>query len=179
MVSALAPIGLGCCLLLTAGFEYEVYSRVAGPDKRLLPAPFPSARVEPGELVARLSVPRLKLDAPVFEGVEAATLARGAGHVPGTPLPGEEEKNDSSVIAVTRGSNGAAVAALRLNDLVRLTTNRGPRLYRVTERRVLEPMDFRPGPGPSSRVTLLAPFPPDPFGPAPWRVAVALERLDG
>jgi LPXTG-site transpeptidase (sortase) family protein len=167
MVSALAPIGLGCCLLLTAGFEYEVYSRVAGPDKRLLPAPFPSARVEPGELVARLSVPRLKLDAPVFEGVEAATLARGAGHVPGTPLP------------VTRGSNGAAVAALRLNDLVRLTTNRGPRLYRVTERRVLEPMDFRPGPGPSSRVTLLAPFPPDPFGPAPWRVAVALERLDG
>ena len=63
----------------------------------------------------------------MFEGVEAGTLARGAGHVPGTALPGEEEKSNPSIIAIARGSNGAAVAGLRLGDRVLLTTGLGGR----------------------------------------------------
>ena len=179
IVPALASVGLGCALLFTAGFAREVYTGIAGADARPPLAPRALAHVEPGELVAHLAIPRLELDAPVFEGVEAATLARGAGHVPGTALPGEEDKRNSSVIAITRGRNGAAVAGLRLGDRVRLTTSRGLRLYRVTERRVMKPSDFRLGLVPSARVTLFAPFPADSFGPAPMRVAVALERLNG
>lgn len=179
IVPALASVGLGCALLFTAGFARDIYSGLAGPDARPPLAPRAPAHLESGELVARLAIPRLELDAPIFEGVEAATLARGAGHVPGTALPGEEEQSNPSVIAITRGRNGAAVAGLRLGDRVRLTTSHGPRLYRVTERRLMEPEAFRLGPVSSARVTLFAPYPADSFGPAPMRVAVALERLDG
>lgn len=179
IVTALASVGLGCALLFTAGFARDIYTGIAAPDA---PPPLVTrahARPDAGDLVARLAVARLELDAPVFEGVEAATLARGAGHVPGTALPGEENRSNSSVIAIARGRNGAAVAGLRLGDSVRLTTSHGPRLYRVTERRLMEPAAFRLGPASSARITLFAPYPADSFGPAPMRVAVALERLDG
>lgn len=173
-VPALASVGLGCGLLFTAPLAREISSSGAGRGQA--PVAF-AARVEPGELVARLSVSRLSLDSPVLEGIEAGTLARGAGHVPGTALPGEEEKSNPSVIAIARGTNGTAVAGLRLGDRVRLTTALGPRRYRVIERRVLEPARFRLGSAPSARITLIAPYPSDYPGPAPLRLAVALERL--
>jgi sortase A len=177
IVPALASVGLGCSLLFTAGFAREVYSGIAGPAATGPARTRPATRLEPGELVARLRVPRLALDSPVFEGVEARTLARGAGHLSGTGLPGEEEENNPCVIVIARGERGAAVAGLRLGDRVRFTTSLGPRSYRVTERRVMEPTAFRPGRASGARVTLLTPFPADPFGPAPMRLAVALERL--
>jgi len=177
IVPALASVGLGCSLLFTAGFTREVYSGIAGPGAADTARAGSEARLEQGELVARLTVPRLKLDSPVFEGVEARTLARGPGHLSGTGLPGEEEERNPCVIAIARGERGAAVAGLRLGDRVRLTTSLGRRIYRVTERRVMEPTAFRTGPASGARVTLLTPFPVDSFGPAPMRLAVALERL--
>jgi sortase A len=174
---ALASVGLGCSLLFTAGFARKVYSGIAGPEATRPARARAATRLESGELVARLTVPRLALDFPVFEGVEAGTLARGAGHLPGTGLPGEEGESNPCIIAIARGERGAAVASLRLSDRVRLTTSLGPRIYRVTERRVMEPAAFRLGPASSARVVLLAPFPPDSFGPAPMRLAVALERI--
>ncbi len=179
IVPALASVGLGCSLLFTAGFAREVYSGIAGPDAPRPAAPHASARPETGELVARLTVPRLRLDSLVYEGVEARTLARGAGHLPGTGLPGEEDEDSPCVIAIARGERAAAVAGLRLGDRVRLTTSLGLRSYRVTERRVMDPAAFRLGTASKAQVTLLAPFPADAFGPAPMRLAVGLERLPG
>jgi sortase A len=174
LAPALASVGLGLGILLTAPLAREI-SILGGGQ----PAPIPSivsARPASGEIVARLTASRLSLDSPVFEGVGAAVLARGAGHVPGTSLPGEEEKSSPSVIAVSRGSNGAAVAGLRLGDRVRLTTFGGPKRYRVTERRVLAPERLRLGAASGARITLIAPYPSDYPGPAPLRLAVALER---
>jgi len=175
LVPALASVGLGCGILFTAPLAREVYSET-GAGRRQAPVATAAARPERGELVARLTVSRLSLDSPVFEGIEAATLARGAGHVPGTALPGEEEESNPSLIAIARGQNGAAVAGLRLGDRVRLTTSLGTRRYRVIERRVVEPAQFRLGSAPSARITLVAPYPSDFPGPAPTRVAIALER---
>ena len=39
--------------------------------------------------LAVLSIPRLRLDVPVFEGTDELTLKRGAGHIAGTARPGE------------------------------------------------------------------------------------------
>jgi sortase A len=177
IIPALASVGLGCSLLFTAGFAREVHPGIAGPLAIGSARAGAPPRIESGELVARLTVSRIALDSPVFEGVEARSLARGAGHLSGTGLPGEEGQNNPCVIAIARGERGAAVAALRLGDRVRFTTSLGPRSYRVTERRVMEPTAFRPGPASSARVTLLTPFPSDSPGPAPMRLAVALERL--
>jgi len=38
---------------------------------------------------AILRVPRLSLEVPVLEGVSDVTMNRGAGHIPGTALPGQ------------------------------------------------------------------------------------------
>lgn len=177
IVPALASVGLGCSLLFTAGFAREVYTAIDAPVAPTAGPARAAERVEPGELIARLTVPRLALDSPVLEGVEAKTLSRAAGHLPGTGLPGEEDESNPCIIAIARGERAASVAGLRLGDRVRLTTSFGPRNYRVTERRILEPRAFRPGPASTARVTLLAPFPADAIGPAPMRLAVALERF--
>jgi sortase A len=173
---ALASVGLGCGILFTAPLAREVYSGV-GAGRGEAPVAAAALRPEPGDLVARFTVPRLSLDSPIFEGLAATTLARGAGHVPGTALPGEEEKSKPSVIAITRGRNGDAVARLHLGDRVRLTTSLGPKRYRVIERQVVEPTRLRLDSG-RARVTLIAPFPPNFPGPAPMRLALGLEEGD-
>jgi sortase A len=176
---ALASVGLGCGILFSAPLAHDVYSGFAG---RLRAEPMAvsfaprRSRFPEGELVARLAVPRLSLEAPVFEGVAAATLARGAGHVPDTALPGDEDGYAPSVIAVARGRSGAFVSRLRLNDRVRLTTSKGLRRYRVVERKVLEPARFRLDADSVARVTLITPYPSDSVGPAPMRLAVSLEQ---
>ena len=52
---------------------------------------------------ARISVPSLDLEAVVFEGVSSATLAKGPGHMPGTPIPGQP---GNSVISGHRTTYG-------------------------------------------------------------------------
>lgn len=42
-----------------------------------------------GEVLTRLQIPKLGVDVLVVEGTTPAALRAGAGHYPGTPLPGE------------------------------------------------------------------------------------------
>ena len=129
-------------------------------------------RVSPGDTVARLSVPRLGLEAAVREGVDADTLFFGPGHVPGTALPGEESRGKNSVIAVARDVGTSFTSELTRGDVLELRTPFGLRSYRVVERRVLriEDLSIRPTDEPS--LTLLSAYPPDSVGPAPLRLAV-------
>jgi len=179
LAPALASVGLGCGILFTAPFARDVYLGIerhaagVGPVEESRSARKP---LSDGDLVGRVTVARLGLDSPVFEGIGAGTLARGAGHVPKTALPGEEQKSAPSVIAVSRGLRAEAVARLRLGDRVRLITPTGLRRYRVAERRILEPEAFRVGPAATARVALVASYPSDTPGPAPMRLAVFLEQ---
>ena len=115
------------------------------------------------------------MDSPVFEGIGVSTLSRGAGHVPGTALPGEEI--GASLIAVPRGQSGAAVSALKLNDRVKFRTPGSVVGYRVVERRILDPALLDAGSAPSGRLTLVTAYPADSAGPAPMRLAVLLEPV--
>ncbi len=176
LAPALTSVGLGFGILFTVPFARDVYSgieRRAGSVVRSSSGARAS-RIPEGDLIARLTVARLALDAPVLEGIAANTLARGAGHVPETALPGEEKTGTPSAIAISRGRCAQAVGRMRLGDRVRLTTSLGLRRYRVVERRTFEPAAFQLDP--AARVTLIAPFPPDSPGPAPLRLLVSLER---
>ena len=175
----LATVGLASGILFSAAFARDIRSGISGgPRDGTLFASNTArtARLPEGDLVARLTVPRLAVESPVFEGVAAATLARGAGHLPETPLPGDETGNSASVIAIARGGCAGAVTRLKLNDRVRLTTSKGLTRYRVAERRIFEPRKFPLAPHPDARVTLITPYPADSPGPAPMRLAVSLER---
>jgi sortase A len=167
LAPALTSVGLAFGILFTVPFARNAYPGIAqraGNASR--------ARISDGELIGRLTVSRLELDAPVLEGIASNTLARGAGHLPETAFPGEEKAGSPSAIAISRGSCARAIGRLRLGDRVRLATSLGLRRYRVVERRTFEPAAFRLDP--TARVTLIAPFPPDSLGPAPLRLLVSL-----
>lgn len=170
----LATVGVGVAILAAApmaeAFRAEA-SASSAQTKRVPLGPLPA-----GDLVARLSLPRLSVDAPVYEGVSVEAMAHGAGHLPGTAIPGEEGGTNHCVIAVPRDSTAAGVVAARIGDAVTLRTPFGVRTYRVARTRVFAPEELETGPTGSPRVTLVTPYPPDSVGPAPLRLAVVLER---
>ena len=135
-------------------------------------------RISPGDTVARLSVPRLGFETAVREGVDSAILSLGPGHVPGTALPGEENRGQNSVIAVARDVGTPFTSELARGDVLELRTPFGLRSYRVVERRVvkIEDVSIRPTDEPS--LTLLSAYPPDSVGPAPLRLAVRAEPFE-
>ena len=48
----------------------------------------PASRTASGAILGQLQIPQLNLSAPLIEGVRTSDLQRGAGHIPGTALPG-------------------------------------------------------------------------------------------
>lgn len=167
----LAAIGIASAILAAAPMA-EAFRTAA-------PAPAASSRVPlaspaPGDLVARLSIARLGIESPVYEGVGETTLARGAGHVPGTALPGEEGGTNNSVLAIGRDSAASALERVRVGEDVLMRTPFGVRSYRVSQMRVLAPEDLDIAPTREPRVTVVTPYPADSAGPAPLRLAVVL-----
>ncbi len=171
---ALASVVLGCGILAAAAVGQGLY---AGLLRRAIAAPsIAFGRLEEGDLVGRITAPRVGLDSPVYEGIQLGTLAQGPGHVPNTPLPGTREDFVNSVIAVSRSEEGDLVCRLRLGDDVEMRTPFGLRRFRVVERRLLEPDNVRFDSRDRARVTLLTPYPPQELGPAPMRLALSLEE---
>jgi len=168
---ALTAVLLACGILAAATAAEGLYGSLS---RRALPGRvLPLARLEEGDLVGRLSAPRVGLDTPVYEGIDSATLAQGPGHLPATTLPGS---SGGAVIAVSRGETGDRLSELKLGDSVQMRTPFGLRSYRVVERRVLEPEAIRFETMARGDVTLLTAYPPGEVGPAPSRLLLTLEK---
>jgi sortase (surface protein transpeptidase) len=138
------------------------------------PAP-PLGRLGEGDLVARVFLPRLGARFDVLEGVETTTLARSAGHVPDTALPGETGAPRGCLIAVPRDLRGSSLGDVHLSDRVEMKTPFGLRYYAVTERSILPAAEFRLEPGRRASVTIVTPYPLDAVGPAPLRLVITAE----
>jgi len=172
---ALAAVVVGCGILLAAAVGQGLYLGLLSPNPH--PArSIPFGRLEEGDLVGRITAPRVGLDSPVYEGITSSTLAAGPGHVPSSALPGGREVSSYSLIAVCRGDEGDRVARLKLGDAVEMRTPFGLRRYRVVERRLLDPEAIHFEQADRARVMLLTPYPPDEIGPAPTRLVLALEE---
>lgn len=170
----LATVGIAFGILAAAPMAEAFRSVPSAPwavSPRVALGPFAE-----GDLVARLTISRLAVDAPVFEGVDEASLAHGAGHLPGTALPGEEGGTNHSVVAIPRDSAASAISEIRVGDAVTMRTPFGMRSYRVAERRVVAPGAVSARPSRRPRITLVTPFPVDEPGPAPMRLTVVLEQ---
>src|ERR1700716_1871177 len=121
------PAAAGMALVLLAAAPVaQGFRTTAEPRLQAIPLAQPAE----GDVVAWLSVPRLSLEAPIYEGIGSPTLARGAGHIPGTALPGEEGGKKHSVLALPRDSAAAAVLQLRLGEIITMRTLFGVRSYR-------------------------------------------------
>jgi len=132
--------------------------------------------LEPGGLVGRISVPRLGVSAIVLEGVDKKSLRRGAGHIPATALPGEEEGNVG--IAAHRDSFFRGLKDIQEDDTIELTTLDGTFRYQVEWTKIVKPADVSVlEPTDEPALTLVTCYPFYFVGSAPERFIVRAHRI--
>jgi len=126
-------------------------------------------------LIGRLQIPRLGIALMVAEGVDPLTLRRGAGHIPGTALPGQP---GNSGISAHRDTYFRALRNIKQQDLITITTPLGDFLYRVVSTRVVDPSEYTVlDPGEKQILTLVTCYPFYFIGSAPSRFIVRAERV--
>jgi sortase A len=89
-----------------------------------------------GDLVGRLEVPRIGLSVMVLQGMEESTLKLGAGHVPGTPLPG---LGGNVVIAAHRDTFFRKLKDIVSGDVIRVSVRTRTYEYTVVSTEILDP----------------------------------------
>jgi len=138
------------------------------------PAPAPP-RLTEGQLLGRLSIPRLHLSAAVREGAGHDTLDVALGHIPGTALPG---RKGNVGVAGHRDTLFRGLRNIRQNDVIDLQTPSGSYEYQVESTEIVKPTDtdvLRAGKQPE--ITLITCYPFYFVGPAPDRFIVKARLL--
>jgi len=107
-----------------------------GPDPSR-PGPPPAV----GQPVGILQIPSIGVDQVVVEGVSAPQLARGPGHYPGTPLPGQPGNAGIAGHRTTHSAPFYDLNELTAGDAVTVTTLQGIFHYRVVRSEVVLPTD--------------------------------------
>ena len=120
-----------------------------------------------GDVVGRLEIPRLSLSAVVFEGADPDVLERGAGHLPGSAMPGDR---GNTVLAAHRDTFFRSLRGIRVGDVVKIHRPQKDSSYVVQSAHVVEPDDvdvLKATPEPA--LTLITCYPFRFIGPAPER----------
>jgi sortase A len=123
-----------------------------------------------GAPLAVLSIPRLRLDVPVFEGTDELTLNRGAGRIAGTARPGEL---GNVGIAAHRDGFFRSLKDIRQGDRIELQQLQHQFTYTVDNVAIVDPSDtkvLKARPRPS--LTLVTCYPFYFVGDAPQRYVV-------
>jgi sortase A len=152
----------------------EAYSaRAVSAPLKIVTAPPPVP--EPHDVVAWLEVPRLRISTAVLEGDDDLALSLGAGHIPGTPLPGAA---GNVGIAAHRDSFFRSLGGIEPQDRIRLRTREGDWEYAVESTRVVDPTEVGVlAPSPQSELTLVTCYPFRYVGAAPLRFIVRARRI--
>lgn len=123
-----------------------------------------------GRLIGRIVAPQVGVDTMAFEGIDLPTLELGAGHFPGTPLPG---RSGNVSFAGHRNTDFRGLRNIEVGHSIYVETDVSTYLYRVSETRVVEPAEVEVV---ASRgrdeLTLVTCHPFDWVGPAPRRFIV-------
>ena len=144
-------------------------ANVAKPSK---PLEAPVGPLAEGAVVGKVLIPRLHLSAIVLQGVEDNTLARGAGHVPSTAMPGQ---TGNFAIAAHRDTLFRPLRNIQKNDDVTFESTTGRYTYQVFSTQIVLPSDvgvLRPPPDGGKWLTLITCYPFYYVGSAPKRFIV-------
>ncbi len=126
-------------------------------------------------LIGRLEVTRLGLSAIVMEGTGTAVLRHAAGHIAGTPLPGQP---GNTGISAHRDTLFRPLRNIRMRDVITLTTPQGTYKYSVRSTQIVEPENITVlASGPGETLTLVTCYPFYFIGPAPKRFIVTAKRI--
>ena len=133
----------------------------------------PRRRLNHGDVVGRLSIPRLNLSVMVFEGDEAAILKHGAGHIASVPAG-----LGNLAIAAHRDTYFRPLRLIRLNDVIEFTTTEGVSRYTVTDIEIVRPSDIQVlAKAPGRDLTLVTCYPFYYLGSAPKRWIVHAKQI--
>ncbi len=135
----------------------------------------PKLAVKTGDVLGRVDIPRLGISVAVLQGTSSRTLRLGAGHIEGTPLPGED---GNSGIAGHRDTFFRELKDIRKNDEIQLQTLNGLFRYEVDWVKVVEPNDstvLQPSTQ-ESTLTLVTCYPFYFVGSAPKRFVVRAHK---
>ena len=150
---------------------FQAYQKWIFDSVRAQPSkPLTQQSVTPHAVIGRIEIPRLNLTAMIVEGVEEGDLLRGAGHVPGTALPGEP---GNLAIGGHRDTFFRPLRNIRNNDIIVVTTLHDTYQYAVTSTEITGPDDTKVlDPTPDPMLTLISCYPFSYVGPAPERFIV-------
>jgi sortase A len=142
------------------------------------PTPTKAARLTvTGALIGRIAIPRLGLSVVVGEGVDARTLRRAAGHIPGTGLPGQP---GNVGISGHRDTFFRPLQNIRQDDIITVTMVAGDFRYRVVSIWIVSPADVSVLETSADEVlTLVTCYPFYFVGAAPERFIVRAIRVTG
>jgi sortase A len=120
--------------------------------------------------LAVLRIPSLKLEVPILEGTDDATLDRGVGHISGTALPG---MTGNLGIAGHRDGFFRVLKDITTGASIELETLAGTKRYVVESLFLVDPRDvWVLEPATTSQLTLVTCFPFYYQGSAPQRFIV-------
>lgn len=137
---------------------------------------FASRSVAMGAPVARLRIPRIRLDEIVLEGVGDDQLNAGPGHLPGSPLPGMP---GNAVISAHRDRHFSHLDALQLGDTIKTETGQSSGVWVIVGRRIVgrdTPALFQSS---EPLLTLTTCWPVRYFGSAPDRLILTARPVTG
>ena len=132
-----------------------------------------SGEPERGTIIGRLIAPDLGLSANVLQGSDDGTLAKGAGHIEDTAMPGE---NGNIGIAGHRDTIFRPLRRTKVGDEFDLKTSSTVYHYRVTRTLIVKPEDvYVLDPTARPTLTLVTCWPFEFIGHAPKRFIVQAE----
>ncbi len=124
-----------------------------------------------GTPLAVLSIPKIHLEVPVFEGTDDVTLDRGVGRITGTAHPGQP---GNLGIAGHRDGFFRGLKDVTTGDEIKLALPEGEATYVIDQITVVTPQDVSVlQPRPKSSITLVTCFPFYFVGSAPERFIVS------
>ena len=128
-----------------------------------------------GSPLGRIEISSIGLAAMIMEGVDGKTLRHAVGHIPGTPLPGQQ---GNVALAGHRDTFFRGLRNIHKDDEITLTTLHGSYRYRVDSTQVVEPEDTKVLAATADDfLTLVTCYPFYFVGPAPKRFIVRAHRI--
>ena len=129
-----------------------------------------------GDLIGKIDIARVGLSAIIAEGTDGRTLRRAVGHVPSTPLPGDE---GNVVLAGHRDSFFRGLRSVDEGDRIVVTTPDERLEYEVISIEVVGAQDTDVlWPTKEKSLTLITCYPFHYLGPAPDRYVVRARQAD-
>jgi sortase A len=134
------------------------------------------APISPDQMLTRLQIPKIQVDAIVVEGASRRELSAGPGHMKQTPQPGE---TGNAVITAHRDTFFRHIYELNKGDQIQVRRSGRTFTYEVTGKRIVMPEDITViKPTDNPQLTLITCYPTYYIGPAPKRLVVFSKLVD-